>query len=68
MQGSSTFFPEHWTPQQVVDAINEAYANKILQPGSVNVYIGKSSGGMKIKMRLSADGKITTAFPMMEDV
>ena len=26
--GGSTFFPNSWTPQQVVDAINEAYSNK----------------------------------------
>lgn len=66
MDGFSTFFPKHWTPQKVVDSINEAYANKVLQPGSENVYVGISSDGVKIKMRLNADGKIATAFPMME--
>ena len=25
----STFFPKAWTPQQVVDAINEAFSNKV---------------------------------------
>ncbi|WP_223697569.1 EndoU domain-containing protein [Bacillus wiedmannii] len=25
----STFFPREWTPQQVIDAVNEAFHNKV---------------------------------------
>ena len=32
--GKSTFFPDHMSPQEVVDTINEAYSNKIYQEGS----------------------------------
>lgn len=66
MDGFSTFFPRHWAPQKVIDSINEAFANKLLQPGSKNVYVGVCSEGVKIKMRLSTEGKIAMAFPMME--
>ena len=61
--GYSTFFPDHMSPQEVVDAINEAYSNKVLAHG--NKYIGKSSNGLKIGMYIrESDGKIISAFPM----
>ena len=61
--GYSTFFPDHMSPQEVVDAINEAYSNKVLAHG--NKYIGKSSNGLKIGMYIrKSDGKIISAFPM----
>ena len=64
--GFSTFFPRDWSRQQVIDAINEAYDRKVLQPGSENVYVGATAAGMLIKLRLDADERIVTAFPMME--
>ena len=61
--GYSTFFPDHMSPQEVVDTINEAYSNKVLAYG--NKYIGKSSNGLKIGMYIrKSDGKIISAFPM----
>ena len=61
--GYSTFFPDHMSPQEVVDAINEAYSNKVLAHG--NKYIGKSSNGLKIGMYIrESDGKIISTFPM----
>ncbi len=57
----STFFPTSMTPQQVVDAINEAYANKITTP--TNEFIGNTNYGFKIGMYLNNDGNITTAYP-----
>ena len=61
--GKSTFFPDHMSPQEVVDTINEAYSNKVLSNG--NEYIGKSSNGLKIGMYIrQSDGKIISAFPM----
>lgn len=60
--GYSTFFPDSMSPQQVVDAINEAYANKQLIRS--NIYIGSSQGGIDIEMYLTDDGKIISAFPI----
>ena len=60
--GYSTFFPDHMSPQEIVDTINEAYSNKVLAYG--NKYIGKSSNGLKIGMYIrKSDGKIISAFP-----
>ena len=65
MSGISTFFPRHWSPQQVVNAINHAYENRQLISG--NLYSG-SSDGIKIVMRINANGKIATAFPSKENL
>ncbi len=65
--GFSTFFPKNWSRQQVVDAINEAYDSKVRQPGSKNVFVGRTAAGMLIKLRLDAKEMITTAFPMTEE-
>ena len=59
--GNSTFFPENFTHQQVIDTINEAYVKRV---ASINdMYIGESSSGIKVKMYLDIDEKITSAFP-----
>ena len=61
--GYSTFFPDHMSPQEIVDTINEAYSNIVLAHG--NKYIGKSSNGLKIGMYIrESDGKIISALPM----
>lgn len=65
MSGISTFFPRHWSPQQVVSAINQAYENRRLIGG--NLYSGHS-GGIEIVMRINANGKIATAFPSKENL
>ncbi|MGG3510300.1 WXG100 family type VII secretion target [Paenibacillus lautus] len=57
----STFFPKEWTPQQVVDAVNEAFNNKVNIKN--NKYIGKTSSGMEIEIILRND-KIISAFPV----
>ncbi|MCI1773939.1 MAG: EndoU domain-containing protein, partial [Paenibacillus lautus] len=57
----STFFPKEWTPQQVVDAVNEAFNNKVNIKN--NRYIGKTSSGMEIEIILRND-KIISAFPV----
>ena len=62
--GKSTFFPRDWTPEQVVDAINQAYINKQYVPGTKNTYIGKSVNGLKIEMYIdNKTNKIISAFP-----
>lgn len=60
--GYSTFFPKNMSPQEIIDAINEAYSNKIFKIGSRNTYIGTSKNGMEIEMYIK-DGKIISAFP-----
>ena len=60
--GKSTFFTDHMSPQEVVDAINEAYSNKVLMEGSR--YIGTSQNGISIEIILNSEGKIITAYPL----
>lgn len=63
--GKSTFFPENWTPQDVVDAINEAFTNKEFVQGTRNTYIGELKNGMQIEMYIdSTTNKIISAFPI----
>ena len=64
-RGYSTFYPESMSPQEVVDAINEAYKNRELISG--NLYAGLTKDGMEIDMALTDDGKIITAYPIKED-
>ncbi len=51
------------SPQQVVDAINEAYRNCELKPGTRNTYQGVTNNGMQIDMFLDQNGNIILAFP-----
>lgn len=60
--GYSTFFPADMSPQQVVDAINEAYNNKKYSQG--NTYSGVTGGGIKINMYIDGNGKIISAYPI----
>ncbi|UPK44902.1 EndoU domain-containing protein [Paenibacillus pabuli] len=57
----STFFPKEWTPQQVIDSVNEAFNNKVNIKN--NKYIGKTSTGMEIELILRND-KIISAYPI----
>ncbi|EJO5347149.1 minor capsid protein [Clostridium botulinum] len=58
----STFFPTSMTPQQVVNAINEAYLSKKNIKGVK--YSGTTSYGFDINMYLDRNKKITTAYPI----
>ena len=60
-KGYSTFFPDHMSPQEVVDVINEAYSNMEWMDDSR--YLGISRNGIKIEMILNSEGKIITAYP-----
>ena len=62
-EGYSTFFPDSMSPQEVVDAINEAYEPRIFDTDSRNLYEGISKNGMKIKMYLDSEKKIISAYP-----
>ena len=61
--GKSTFFPDHMSPQEVVDSINEAYETRVFDTNSINKYEGISKNGMKITMYLDSEKKIISAFP-----
>lgn len=63
-RGYSTFFPDNWDTQEVVDAINNAYENKVFISG--NTYEGLTSDGMIIRMYLNQEDKIISAFPIYE--
>ena len=53
--------------REFVDTINEAYSNKIYQEGSRGVYVGNSEEGIKIRMVLTDDRKIITAYPTVSE-
>ena len=57
----TTFFPKDWTPQQVIDAVNEAFNNKVNIKN--NRYIGKTNDGMKIEI-IVRNNKIISAYPV----
>ena len=65
--GFSSFFPESWTPQQVVDAINIAYDDATKNPKNPkgSLWIGWYDD-LEIDMYLNSDKKITSAFPVYE--
>lgn len=65
--GFSSFYPESWTPQQVVDAINEAYEDALSDSSNPHgeLWIGYS-GDLEIDMYLNNNQKITTAYPVYE--
>ncbi|MDZ4991908.1 hypothetical protein GNF80_02840 [Clostridium perfringens] len=62
----SSFFPTNMIPQQIVNAINEAYENRE-QHFIRNMMKGKTSYGFEIGMYLDRNGKISTAFPLKEE-
>lgn len=62
--GRSTLYPKAWDAQQVVDAINEAYDNRVFVKGSDNVYRG-TANGITIEMYLTDNEKIISAFPVL---
>ena len=65
--GFSSFFSENWTPQQVVDAINDAYKDALDDKSNPHgsLWIGYS-GDLEIDMYLDNNKKITTAYPIYE--
>lgn len=59
----STFFPREWSPQQVVNAVNEVARNG--SRGRNGQVLG-SYQGIKIVVNYK-QGKIASAYPIMED-
>lgn len=62
--GYSSFFPDSMSPQDVIDAINEAYENRV--EISDSLYAGLTDEGMEIDMVVNKKGIITTAYPVKE--
>lgn len=60
--GRSTFFPDSWDSQDVVDAINEAYDDRTFISG--NTYEGLTAEGIVVRMYLDESEKIISAFPV----
>ena len=67
MGGMSTFFPGHWWPQHIVNAINQAYAGKSEINLYGKVFYGYSKEGVKITMRINSNGNISSAFQLMAE-
>ena len=65
--GFSSFYPESWSPQEVVDAINTAYDDALSDPNNPQgqLWIGYC-GDIEIDMYLNSDKQITTAYPVYE--
>ncbi len=64
--GYSTFFPESWSPQDVIDKINDVYDHCELIEGIL--YGGLTEEGMEIDIVIrESDGMIITAYPILEE-
>ena len=63
--GFSSFYPDNWTPQEVVDAINAAYQDAMGNADNPHgdLWIGYS-GNLEIDMYLTEQKKIITAYPI----
>lgn len=63
--GFSSFYPDTWTPQEVVDTINEAYKDALGNPKNPkgDLWIGYSKN-LEIDMYLTDQKKILTAYPI----
>ena len=60
--GNSTFFPDDWTAQDIVNATNAAYNNKYLIRG--NTYEG-TYNNIKIRMYINpSTGKVISSYPI----
>ncbi len=57
----SSFFPISMNPEQIINAIQEAYQNRVFQ--MKGIYEGTSMSGIKIRMFINPKGQITSAFP-----
>ncbi|WXG15183.1 EndoU domain-containing protein [Xenorhabdus griffiniae] len=58
----SSFYPESWSQQKVLDEIKGAYQNATIQPNGK--WSGKAPSGIRIEGWLDASGKINTAYPI----
>lgn len=61
-RGRSTFFPDAWDTQDIIDAINEVYDIRTFVSG--NTYEGLTHEGILIQMYLDGQDRIISAFPV----
>jgi hypothetical protein len=61
-----SFFPQGWTRKQIVEAVTEAYMNRVpyVYRGQSNFYKGVSTEGMRIVLELDEAGLVLDAFPI----
>lgn len=59
--GYSTFYSKNMSPQEVVEAINEAYGNRVYIRG--NTFVGETDLGVKIEMFLDKNDRIISVYP-----
>jgi hypothetical protein len=69
---TATFFPSHWSREQVMNKIYEAYGNfvksgskPILTRDGKYVIKGTIEEGIEIEMRITKNGHICTAYPIL---
>jgi hypothetical protein len=70
---TATFFPSHWSREQVMNKIYEAYVNFIRSGSKPNLakdgkYIikGTIEEGIEIEMYITKNGHVVTAYPILE--
>ena len=60
----STFFPKTWSPEKIVEAIEDVYFNPTRVDNIKKMYDGVVDG-VNIRLFLDEYGKIISAFPVM---
>ncbi|MGB8954005.1 MAG: EndoU domain-containing protein [Tumebacillaceae bacterium] len=58
----SSFFPQEWSEEEVLNQIQVAYKNK--RSVTPTLYEGTTEKGLDIQFYLDASGKILTAYPI----
>jgi hypothetical protein len=64
-RAASSFFPSFWSKAEVVTAIKEAYASRVMiDPANPSYNEGITSRGITVGMYIDTNGTISTAFPL----
>ena len=68
-----TFFPQHWSREEVIEKIYEAYANFInsgatpeLSKNGKYIINSATNEGIEIRMYITKKGQMTTAYPIIK--
>ncbi len=61
----SSFFPAHWSLEEIDRAIEEAYKNRRLIR-TPETYRGRCASGIELEMQMDAKGQILTVYPRYE--
>ncbi len=68
-----TFFPQHWSREDVIDKIYEAYENFIksgatpLEKKGKYIIDGTTKEGIDIRMFITKNGHLKTAYPIITE-